>query len=135
MSYIPNVVAFRPRPVTAPLRRPSALIRAAREGQSGWRRERDLKRLLRSDRCPAPGTVLPRLRAEEAVMNDARLQQLAEYDMHRHILLMIAILAEMRAAVADAPVPVRAGAGLGGAMLASVGAALSGPAAAIPARL
>ncbi|WP_211657944.1 DUF6477 family protein [Paracoccus subflavus] len=134
MSYMPNVVAFRPRPVTAPLRRPSVLIRAAREGQSGWRRERDLKRLLRSDRCPAPGTSLPRLRAEEAVMNDARLQRLAEYDMHRHVLLMIAILAEMRAAVADAPAPVRTGLGLGAAMLASVGSGLSVPAAAIPAR-
>lgn len=134
MSYMPNVIAFRPRPATEPLRRPSALIRAAREGQAGWKRERDLKRLLRSDHAPAPGTALPRLRAEEAMMNDARVQRLAEYDMHRHILLMIAILAEMRLAVASAPVPVRPAMGLGATMLASVGAALSVPAAAIPAR-
>lgn len=133
MSYMPNVIAFRPLPVTAPLRRPSALIRAAREGQSGWKRERDLKRLLRADRCPAPGTALPRLRAEEAVMNEARLQRLADYDLHRHVLLVIAILAEMRAAVAHAPSPVGPVIGMGAAMLASVGAALSGPAAAIPA--
>lgn len=133
MSYMPNVIAFRPRPVTAPLRRPSALIRAAREGQAGWKRERDLKRLLRTDRCPAPGTALPRLRAEEAVMNEARLHRLAEYDMHRHVLLVVAILAEMRAAVAQAPAPVGPALGLGAAMLASVGAALSVPAAAIPA--
>lgn len=119
-----------------PLRRPSALIRAARKGQAGWRRERDLRQLLRSDHCPAPGTALPRLRAEEAAMNEARLERLAEYDMHRHVLLMIAILAEMRAAVAGAPAPVRAdtAAALGAALVASAGAALSACAAAIPAR-
>lgn len=134
MSYMPNVIAFRPRPATESLRRPRILIRAAREGQAGWRRGRDLKRLLRIDHCPAPGACLPRLRAEEAAMNEARLQRAAEYDMHRHVLLMIAILEEMRAAVADAPAPVRAGAGVGAAMLAQIGAAFSGPAAAIPAR-
>ncbi len=133
MSYMPNVIAFRPRPAAEPLRRPSALIRAAREGQAGWRRERDLKRVLRSDHCPAPGTSLPRLRAEEAALNNARLQHAADYDMHRHVMLMIAILAEMRAAVAGAPVPVRTSARIGATMLASVGAVLSGPGTAIPA--
>ncbi|MFD2814517.1 DUF6477 family protein [Paracoccus aerius] len=106
---MPNVIAFRPRSATESLRRPRILIRAAREGQSGWRRDRDLRRLLRLDHTPAPGAALPRLRAEEALQNDARLQRAADYDMHRHVLLMIAILAEMRAAVANAPVPVRAG--------------------------
>jgi len=134
MSYMSNVIAFRPRPVAEPLRRPRCLIRAAREGQTGWKRDRDLKRLLRTDRCPAPGAALPRLRAEEALLNDARLQRAAEYDMHRHVLLMIAILAEMRAAVADAPVAVRSAEQMGAAMLAQVGAAISGPGTAIPAR-
>ena len=133
MSYMSNVIAFRPRPVAEPLRRPRSLIRAAREGQAGWKRDRDLKRLLRTDRCPAPGAALPRLRAEEALLNDARLQRAAEYDMHRHVLLMIAILAEMRAAVADAPVAVRSAAQMGAAMLAQVGAAITGPGTAIPA--
>lgn len=134
MSYMPNVIAFRPRPAAAePLRRPRILIRAAREGQAGWRRDRDLKRLLRLDHTPAAGTALPRLRAEEALLNDARLQRAADYDMHRHVLLMIAILAEMRAAVAGAPAPVRASARIGAAMMAQVGAALSGPGTAIPA--
>lgn len=133
MSYMPNVIAFRPRPQSEPLRRPGTLIRAAREGQAGWRRERDLKRLLRTDDCPAAGAALPRLRAEEAVLNDARLQRAADYDMHRHVLLMIAILAEMRAAVAEARVPVRTAARIGAAMLAQVGAAFSGPETASPA--
>lgn len=133
MSFMPNVIAFRPRPVAEPLRRPSILIRAAREGQAGWRRERDLRRLLRADHCPAPGTCLPRLRAEEAMLNDARLQHAADYDMHRHIMLMIAILAEMRAAVAGVQVTVRAAAPVGAAMLASAGMALSVPGTAIQA--
>lgn len=109
MTMMPNVIAFRPRHANQggpQLRRPRVLIRAAREGQSGWRRHRDLKRLLRVETCPAPGTALPRLRAEEAMVNEARLAGAAEYDMHRHVTLMIAILAEMRAAVEAAPQPV-----------------------------
>ncbi|WP_347138498.1 DUF6477 family protein [Paracoccus sp. SSK6] len=134
MSYMPNVIAFRPRPAAQPLRRPRLLIRAAREGQAGWRRDRDLRRLLRTDHCPTPGAALPRLRAEEAALNEARLQRAADYDMHRHVLVMIAILAEMRAAVADAPAPVTAGTRIGAAMLAQMSAALNVPGTAIPAR-
>lgn len=133
MTVMQNVIAFRPRPRKSGLRRPSTLIRAAREGQAGWKRERDLPRLLRSDRCPAPGAALPRLRAEEAMLNDARLERSADYDMRRHVLLTIAILAEMRAAVAATPEPVK----LAGAALESLtrfaGGALSGRGTAIPA--
>lgn len=100
MSYMPNIIQFQPRIAEAGLRRPRILIRAAREGQSRWRRERDLPRLLRSDRCPQPGACLKRLRAEEDMLNAARLERRADYDMNCHVLLMIAILAEMRAVVA-----------------------------------
>ncbi|MDP5308109.1 DUF6477 family protein [Paracoccus spongiarum] len=136
MTAMPNVIAFRPRPVRSGLRRPAVLIRAAREGQAGWRRDRDLPRLLHSDRCPAPGAALPRLRAEEAMLNDARTERAADYDMRRHVLLMIAILAEMRAAVAAAPQPVpEAGAVAGAAerIARAAGSALSGLGTAIPA--
>lgn len=108
MTAMPNVIAFRSLPENPPLRRPRVLIRAARAGQTGWRRERDLPRLLRSDGCPRPGSALPRLRAEEMRMNEARLEGAAEYDLHRHVKLMIAILAEMRAAVSAAPIPIPA---------------------------
>ncbi|WP_198731838.1 DUF6477 family protein [Paracoccus tegillarcae] len=108
MTAMPNVIAFRAPPTGTPLRRPRVLISAARAGQSSWRRERDLPRLLRSDGCPRPGIALPRLRAEEARMNAARLEAAAEYDLHRHVTLMIAILAEMRQAVEDAPIAVDA---------------------------
>lgn len=90
MTQSSNVIAFPPRPANQPFRRPAALIRAAREGQRAWRRERDLARLLR---------------AEEEIQNDFRLNRLADYDMKRHVLLMIAIMGEMRAALEAHPAP------------------------------
>lgn len=105
MTAVSNVIIFRPRPATQGLRRPGTLIRAAREGQRSWKRDRDLTRLLRADRCPAPGAVLSRLRAEEEIQNDLRLTRAAEYDLKRHVLLMIAIMAEMRAAIEATPLP------------------------------
>lgn len=106
MTAMPNVIAFHPVRGIQPLRRPRILIRAARAGQAGWNRDRDLPRLLRCEACPPPGTALRRLRAEEALINAARQEGAAEYDPRRHVTLMIAILAEMRAAVAIAPMPV-----------------------------
>lgn len=107
MQETSNIIVFRPRPSRTGLRRPRVLIRAAREGQTGWKRERDLPKLLRSDDCPAPGAALMRLRAEEEHQNAARQTGAAEYDMRRHVMLMIAILAEMREAVAATPVAPR----------------------------
>ncbi|MFV0384644.1 DUF6477 family protein [Paracoccus sp. (in: a-proteobacteria)] len=98
-----NVIPFRARNTGPSLRRPGSLIRAARLGQGGWRRDRDLPRLLRCDLCPQPGAALARLRAEEEMQNSARLLRADHYDLHRHVLLMIAILAEMRAAVTATP--------------------------------
>ncbi|MDN5568791.1 MAG: DUF6477 family protein [Paracoccus sp. (in: a-proteobacteria)] len=105
MTQSSNVIVFRPRPVQQSFRRPTVLIRAAREGQRSWKRERDLARLLRTDRCPEPARALSRLRAEEEIQNDLRLNRLAEYDMKRHVLLMIAIMAEFRAAIQATPEP------------------------------
>ena len=142
MTAMPNVIAFRPLPASQPLRRPRTLIRAARAGQSGWKRERDLPRLLRTDGCPRAGLALPRLRAEETRMNAARLEGAADYDLQRHVMLMIAILAEMRAAVAEAPVAVgipgqviALAAEAGSAALSSLCAAVSGRGTASPAHL
>lgn len=108
MTQSSNVIVFRPRPANQSFRRPAVLIRAAREGQRSWKRDRDLARLLRSDRCPEPARALSRLRAEEEIQNDLRLNRLAEYDMKRHVLLMVAIMAEMRAAIAATTQPLAA---------------------------
>lgn len=133
MTSMPNVIAFRPRAAQSGLRRPAMLIRAAREGQAGWKRERELPRLLHSDRCPLPGVALPRLRAEEAMLNDARIERAANYDMRRHVLLMIAILAEMRAAVAAAPQPVPTARAAIGQIARAIGDGLNGLGTASPA--
>ncbi|MEE2862443.1 MAG: DUF6477 family protein [Pseudomonadota bacterium] len=105
MTTASNVIIFRPRPTNQALRRPGTLIRAAREGQKGWKRSRDLTRLLRMDQAPSPAAALTRLRTEEEIQNELRMMRTAEYDVRRHVLLMVAILAEMRAAVNAAPLP------------------------------
>lgn len=98
-----NIVAFPQSariipPSPAPsLRRPSSLIRAARAGQSMWKRSRDLPPLLRSAILPAHSTALSTLREAEAQQNAARLARRPDYDLHRHVMLMVAILAESQA--------------------------------------
>ncbi|MFI0395114.1 DUF6477 family protein [Paracoccus jiaweipingae] len=102
--HIPNIIAF---PLTSralgaaepaqKLRRPRSLIRAAQAGQSLWKRGRDLPRLLRCEALPGHDTALALLHQAESAQNAARLARRPDYDMHRHVLLMVAILAEMRA--------------------------------------
>ncbi|KGJ06400.1 hypothetical protein SAMN04487972_101158 [Paracoccus halophilus] len=98
-----NVIAFEPRPSQPRLRRPGLLVRAARAGLAGWNRRRDLHRVLKCEQLPPAGAILPRLHAEEARLDAARRAGQAEYDLHRHIMLLIAILAETAEA---APRPV-----------------------------
>lgn len=103
MTMMPQIIQFQPRPANVALHRARLLARAARAGLSGYDRQRDLPRLLRSAELPALGAILPRLRAEEQDLNQARLDARAEYDLQRHVLLLIAILAEITLA---APSPV-----------------------------
>lgn len=77
--------------------RPPSLIRAANAGQSGWRRQRHLPKLLRLGYCPKPISALPLLLTEEAKQNEARKLRAPSYDIQKHVLFMIAILAEYRA--------------------------------------
>ncbi|WBU57815.1 DUF6477 family protein [Paracoccus sediminicola] len=82
----------------AVLRRPVCLIRAAKAGQGAWKRARDLPRVLRCETAPPRQAALIRLREAEAQIDAARRAGRAEYDPHRHILLLIALLAEITAA-------------------------------------
>ncbi|MBD9529708.1 DUF6477 family protein [Paracoccus sp. PAR01] len=95
MTMMPNVIQFQPRPQQTALRRPRLLVRAARIGAASFNRKRELPRLLKCDEVPSPEAALARLRAEEAQLNAARLDAQADYDLQRHVLVMIAILAEM----------------------------------------
>lgn len=88
-----QIITFPIPAQNAALRRPAVLIRAAHEGQAGWNHDRDLRRLGAS---PQPGRAMAWLRRQEEDLNTARLLRDPDYDMRRHVLLMIALLAEMR---------------------------------------
>ncbi|PZQ46852.1 MAG: hypothetical protein DI556_19000 [Rhodovulum sulfidophilum] len=79
------------------LRRPKILIRAARAGLVDYRRERDLKRLRRSEKA-APDATFGALLAEEDLLEAHRAAGEATYDPRRHIAVLTALLAEARLA-------------------------------------
>lgn len=83
---------FRAR--LADLRRPQLLIRAARCGLAGYRRDRDLRRLL--DAQPSPDRAVRRLLSEEATLEATRQTGEAGYSVLRHIEVLIALMAEVR---------------------------------------
>lgn len=104
MIVTSNVIAFQPRPEQPQLRRPRLLVRAARAGLTSWNRARDLRRVLKCDPLPPAGKTLARLLAEEERLDLIRRAGQAGYDIHRHIMLLIAIMAETaEAAPCSAP--------------------------------
>jgi Family of unknown function (DUF6477) len=78
------------------LRRPKILIRAARAGVTDYRRERDLKRLLRQSRAAAPTVAIGSLLDEERRLEGNRTSGEATYNLQRHVAVLTAILAEAR---------------------------------------
>ncbi|RJE81954.1 DUF6477 family protein [Paracoccus onubensis] len=103
MNLSTGFADFHPVIQNQALGRPGILMRAAKAGQGGWQRGRDLPRLLRSHKCPAHDQALKLLRAEEERLNGLRLLRAPSYDMQRHVLIMIALLAEMHAAAVSVP--------------------------------
>ena len=85
------------------LRRPKILIRAARAGVVDYRRDRDLKRLLRQPRSTAPTQAIGSLLAEEGRLEDTRTAGEATYSIQRHVAVLTAILAEARLLAVAAP--------------------------------
>jgi Family of unknown function (DUF6477) len=83
------------RTILATLRRPKILIRAARAGVVDYRRERDLKRLLRQ-RGAAPTQAISSLLDEEGRLEAIRTSGEATYNPQRHVAVLTAILAEAR---------------------------------------
>ena len=83
--------------ILAALRRPKILIRAARAGVADYRRERDLKRLLRLRRGRAAlAQALTTLLDEEGRLEANRTAGEATYNLQRHVAVLTAILAEAR---------------------------------------
>lgn len=78
------------------LRRPKILVRAARAGVADYRRDRDLKRLLRQGRGVAPQQTIGKLLAEENRLEAIRAAGEATYSIQRHVAVLTAILAEAR---------------------------------------
>jgi hypothetical protein len=80
------------------LRRPRLLIRATRFGLRDYNRERDLRRLVRSETLPTPSMAIPTLIAEESRLEATRRARDAAYSPARHVELLIALVAETRLA-------------------------------------
>ncbi|HPG23070.1 MAG TPA: DUF6477 family protein [Amaricoccus sp.] len=82
--------------VLTALRRPKILIRAARAGVVDYRRERDLRRLLRTVRFQANRPALDSLIAEENRLESNRTSGEATYSIQRHVAVLTALIAEAR---------------------------------------
>ena len=78
------------------VRRPKILIRAAHAGVSDYRRDRDLKRLLRNARPQAAQQTIAPLLAEEGRLEATRTASDKTYNMQRHVAVLTAIIAEAR---------------------------------------
>jgi hypothetical protein len=80
--------------VLSTLRRPRLLMQAARLGLSDYRRDRDLRRLVRCGLSPEE--TVPSLMTVEEQLEATRLAGDAAYSIARHIEVLIALLAEAR---------------------------------------
>ena len=78
------------------IHRPKILVRAAKIGMEWYKRERDLRRLTRGFSTPAPAEAVSQLMEAEGLLEDARKSGDAAYDIHRHISVLTALLAEAR---------------------------------------
>lgn len=87
----------------ASVRRPKILIRAARAGVLDYRRERDLKRLLRNGRPAAPQQAIGPLLVEEDRLEATRNAGDGSYCIQRHVAVLTAIIAEARHLRSRAP--------------------------------
>jgi hypothetical protein len=72
------------------------LVQAARFGLDGFRRSRDMARLLPDAAHVSCGAALMALLEAERQENDARTAHSAHYALIRHIQLLTAIMAEAR---------------------------------------
>lgn len=80
------------RTLLSNLRRPRLLMHAARFGLGDYRRERDLRRLVRCGMSPEE--TVPSLMSVEEELEATRLAGAASYSPARHIEVLIALLAE-----------------------------------------
>lgn len=82
------------RTLLSNLRRPRLLIRAAHCGMVDYRRDRDLRRLIKGN--VTPERALGHLMDEEERLETIRRTGEASYSVSRHIEVLIALMAEVR---------------------------------------
>ncbi|NDW52249.1 hypothetical protein G0Q00_02360 [Aliiroseovarius sp. PrR006] len=78
------------------LRRPRLLVRAARFGLSEYDRDKDLKKLMKTNSTPSPAQAVDGLLIAEAQLEDTRKSGDASYSCARHVEVLIALLAELQ---------------------------------------
>ena len=76
------------------MRRPGMLVRAARVACASYRRDKDLRRILRAQQVPAPGRGMARLLSMEADLEARRTDGAATYSIGRHIEVLAALIFE-----------------------------------------
>ncbi len=76
------------------LRRPSLLVRAARIAAASYQRDKDLRRILHTQRLPSPSQALASLLALEHQMEAQRSSGNATYHITRHVEILAALIAE-----------------------------------------
>jgi hypothetical protein len=82
------------RTFVAELRRPRLLVRAARHGLQDYRRDRDLRRLIRAAAGVRPEVALEQLFVTEEALEATRRAGDATYSIAHHIEVLIAMMAE-----------------------------------------
>lgn len=88
------------------VRRPRLLMSAARFGMADYRRNRDLARLLQTERMVGPVEALTALIEMEAMLEEQRITDDGRYNLTRHVQVMIAVMSEARMLqIARAPLP------------------------------
>lgn len=88
--------------LVASLRRPRLLIRAARYGVDGYRRDKDLRRLMPQTGVARPEQVMTHLMDEEERLEQSRIGGNASYSLARHVEVLIALMCEIRLLPVDA---------------------------------
>lgn len=83
------------------LRRPRLLIQAARLGQGDYDRQKVLKRVAPAKQPETPAGALAALIPVEETLETARRNGDASYVPSRHVEVLIAVLAEIKALVAS----------------------------------
>ena len=86
--------------VLSTLKRPRLLIRAAQLGVHEYNRKRDLGKILRGTNVPPVGKAFDSLLSSENHLEHKRAGGDATYSVARHVLVLMALMAETRLAQA-----------------------------------